>query len=111
MGPPLDGIGRRRSATYLRTKLVNPGKELSANFAVVQLTTRSGQKVSGIRLNEDTWSIQVREMNSKIHSLWKDDLSELKVEQRTMMPSYRDKLTSEELEDIVAHLVQMRGEL
>ncbi len=111
IGPPLDGIGLRRSASYLRTKLLDPGKELSANFAVVQLTTRSGEKVSGVRLNEDTWSIQVRDMSSKIHSLWKDDMSEFKVEQKTLMPSYRDRLTSQELEDIVTYLVQMRGEL
>ena len=67
--------------------------------------------MSGVRLNEDTWSIQVRDMSNKIHSLWKDDLSDLKVEQKTLMPSYRDRLTTQELEDLVAHLVQMRGEL
>jgi cytochrome c oxidase cbb3-type subunit III len=111
LGPPLDGVGRRRSATYLRTKLVDPGKELAGNFAVVQLSTQSGQKLSGVRLNEDTWSIQVRDMSSKIHSLWKEDLSELKVEQKTLMPSYRDRLTPQELEDIVAYLAHMRGEL
>lgn len=111
VGPPLDGIGRRRSATYLRTKLVDPGKELAGHFAVVQLTTKSGQKVSGVRLNEDTWSIQVRDMGSKIHSLWKDDLSYLKVELKTLMPSYRERLSNQELEDVIAHLVQMRGEL
>jgi putative heme-binding domain-containing protein len=111
IGPPLDGIGRRRSATYLRTKLVEPSKELSGNFAVAQLTTRSGQKVSGLRLNEDTWSIQVRDMSGRIHSFWKEELTEVKVEEKTLMTSYRDRLTAQELEDIVAYLVQLRGEL
>jgi cytochrome c oxidase cbb3-type subunit III len=110
IGPPLDGIGRRRSTTYLRTKLFDPGKELAGNFAVAQITTKSGQKLSGVRLNEDTWSIQVRDMSSKIHSFWKTDLSDLKVEQKTLMPSYRDRLTRQETEDIVAYLAQMRGE-
>jgi cytochrome c oxidase cbb3-type subunit III len=111
LGPPLDGIGRRRSATYLRTKLVDPAKELAANFALAQLTTKSGQRLSGVRLNEDTWSIQVRDMSSRIHSFWKEDVAELKVEEKTLMPSFRDRLAAQELEDIVAYLVQMRGEL
>jgi cytochrome c oxidase cbb3-type subunit III len=111
LGPPLDDIGRRRGATYLRTKLVDPAKELAGNFATVQLTTTTGQKLSGVRLNEDTWSIQVLDMSNKIHSLWKQDVSELKVERKTMMPSYRDRLSPTELNDIVAYLSQLRGEL
>jgi putative heme-binding domain-containing protein len=111
VGPSLDGIGRRRSATYLRIKLIEPAKELAGGFAIVQLTMQGGQKLSGVRMNEDTWSIQVRDMSNKLHSFWKHELADLKVEQKTLMPSYRDSLSPQELNDIVAYLTQMRGEL
>jgi cytochrome c oxidase cbb3-type subunit III len=104
LGPPLTDIGRRRSPAYLRTKLVNPGEELAANFKLVKLTTRSGQSMSGVLLNEDTWSIQLRDNNMGLHSFWKQDLTGLAVEQRTLMPSYAKRLNEQELTDVVAFL-------
>jgi cytochrome c oxidase cbb3-type subunit III len=110
LGPSLSDVGRMRSAAYLRAKLLEPDKDLSGNFALVRLTTPAGKKLSGIRMNEDTWSIQVRDMSGGLHSFWKQDLSDLKVESRTLMPSYRDRLSADELNDIVACLVGLRGE-
>jgi len=108
-GPALSDIGRRRSPAYLKTKLLEPEKDLGG-FSLVRLTTRNGQKISGIRLNEDTWSVQVRDMSSKLHSFWKQDLTQFEVEQRTLMPSYRDKFSEQELNDVIAYLAGLRGE-
>jgi cytochrome c oxidase cbb3-type subunit III len=108
-GPALSDIGRRRSPAYLKLKLLEPEKDLGG-FSLVRLTTRSGQKISGIRLNEDTWSVQVRDMSSNLHSFWKQDLTQFDVEQRTLMPSYRDKFSEQELNDVIAYLAGLRGE-
>jgi putative heme-binding domain-containing protein len=108
-GPALTDIGIRRSPSYIRTKLLDPDKDLSGNFSQVRLTTRNGHKVSGIRLNEDTWSIQVRDMSNRLHSFWKQDLIDLKVEQRTLMPSYREQLKDDQVNDVVAYLTGLRG--
>ncbi|MDQ6704497.1 MAG: hypothetical protein M3Z85_00895, partial [Acidobacteriota bacterium] len=62
-----------------------------------------------IRLNEDSWSIQVRAFNDQLHSFWKNDLKELKVNRRTLMPPYKDKLTTQEVNDVVAYLAGLRG--
>jgi putative heme-binding domain-containing protein len=110
MGPALTDIGRRRSPSYLRTKLTDPQKDISGGFSLVQLTTRGGQKLSGIRMNEDTWSIQVRDMSNRLHSFWKQDLTEFNVEQRTLMPSYSKKMNAQEIDDVVSYLSGLRGE-
>lgn len=109
MGPSLTDIGARRSPTYLKTKLTNPERELASNFSLVKLTTNTGQKMTGVRLNEDTWSIQIRDNNLGLHSFWKQDLSELTVEQRTAMPSYAKQLSEQERNDIVAFLAATGG--
>src|SRR5258708_7925733 len=79
MAPPLTDIGTHRSPAHLRGKLLDPANDIPEQFRLVDLTTRGGQKISGIRLNEDTWTIQVRDFTGKLHSFDKQDLAQLKV--------------------------------
>ena len=109
MGPSLSDVGVRRSPGHLRAKLLEPSGDIPEQFRIVELKTKSGQTVSGIRLNEDSWSIQVRGNDDKLHSFWKNDLQELKVERRTLMPSYKNRLSTQEVNDIVAYLAGLRG--
>ena len=108
-GPPLDGIGSRRSAAFLQTKLATPQAELPEMYRTVEAVTGSGSKISGVRMNEDTWTIQIRDSASRLHSLDKDALSSLKVERRSIMPSYKDRLTGGEFNDVIAYLSSLRG--
>ncbi|MDX1981838.1 MAG: c-type cytochrome [Bryobacteraceae bacterium] len=109
MGPALSDVGAKRSPAHLRNKLLKPESELPDDFRLVQLTAKDGRKISGVRLNEDTWSIQVRDFSDKFHSFWKQDLVETKVEKRTPMPSYQGLMTGEELDNVVAYLTSLRG--
>jgi len=108
LGPALHDIGTRRSPSYLRRKLLDPQRD-AAGFRQVALTTKSGGEVRGVVMNEDVFSIQLREMSGALRSFWKSDLEKLSVEQRTAMPSYRGKLTESEIEDLVAYLAGLRG--
>ena len=72
------------------------------------MTTRAGQQVSGVRINEDTWSIQVRDFSGKLYSFDKPDLSSLKIERRTTMPAYKGRFSAQEMDDVVAYLVSLR---
>lgn len=107
-GPALDDIGTSRSPSYLRQKLTDPNRD-AAGFYQVHLTTKDGKTIQGIRMNEDVFSIQLRDAGSRIYSFWKDELKDLRVDQATIMPSYRDRLSTQEIEDIVAHLASLRG--
>lgn len=107
-GPALSDIGRRRSPSYLRTKLMDPGKDIASDFSMVKLTTRDGNKITGVRLNEDTYSIQLLENSTRLRSFWKQDLVELVVERRTLMPSYKGQLTEQEMNDVVAFMGGLR---
>lgn len=110
LGPPLADVGARRSAAHLRAKLVSPGDNVPDDYRMVDLATSGGKKIKGIRLNEDSYTIQVRDAANKFYSFEKKDLTELKVEKRTMMPSYRTRLSPNELDDVVAYLSGLRGE-
>ena len=109
LGPSLTDIGARRGPRHLRAKLNDAASDIPDTWRMVDLTTRAGKKISGVRLNEDPYSIQLRDFTSGIHSFWKQDLRALKVERRTPMPSYQGKLTPAEIDDIVAYLSTLRG--
>jgi cytochrome c oxidase cbb3-type subunit 3 len=110
LGPQLADIGQRRGPAYLREKILDPSKAVPEQFRLVELKTKTGQAVSGIRLNEDTFSIQVRDLNDNLHSFWKEDLSEMKQDRRTLMPSYRGRLNDRELNDVITYLVGLKGD-
>ncbi len=110
MGPTLTGIGRRRGPGHLRAKLETPAADVPEYFRVVKLTTRQGQSVQGIRLNEDTWSVQLRDMSGKPQSYWKSDLTAFSSERRTLMPSFKGRFSEQEIDDLVAYLSSQRGD-
>ena len=124
VGPDLTEVGRRRSPIYLRRALVDPNADvpqsfnpfrsdisLPENFLYVRVVTRDGTETSGIRLNEDTFSIQIRELTGRIQSFFKSDLAELHKDfGKSPMPSYAMTFTPAELDDMVAYLVSLRGQ-
>jgi cytochrome c oxidase cbb3-type subunit III len=111
VGPPLTDIGSRRGASHLRSALLDPASSLPDEFLQVEAVTADGKRITGIRLNEDTWSIQLRDLSDHLLSFWKEDLASLEKQPgRSPMPSYRGRLSDKELDDFVAYLVSLRGD-
>jgi putative heme-binding domain-containing protein len=111
VGPSLTDIGSRRGAAHLREALLNPTASLPEEFLQVQAVTADGKRITGIRLNEDTWSIQLRDFSDHLLSYWKEDLASIEKQPgRSPMPSYRGRLSDQELDDLVAYLVSLRGD-
>jgi putative heme-binding domain-containing protein len=101
-GPDLTDIGARRSPSHLRQSLVEPEAVISGGFVLVELATKDGR-------NENTFSIQVRDFQDKIHSLRKGDLTQIKKELgKSTMPAYTN-WSSQELDDVVAYLYSLKG--
>ena len=107
LGPDLTAIGLSRSLGQLRRSIVAPEEEVAPEFWVLRARTPSGADVSGIRLNEDTFSYQYRDGNT-LRSVQKADLAEHRTERTSLMPSYAGKLTPDELEDILAFIATPR---
>jgi putative heme-binding domain-containing protein len=124
LGPDLTEIGLSRSPDYLRTALTDPEADVPTNispfradiripnnFLLVTVAAKNGQHITGVRVNEDTYSIQVLDLSGRIHSFFKSELVELhKYWGKSPMPSYRNVFSEEELNDMVAFLVLLRGE-
>ena len=123
LGPDLTDIGARRSAAYLRTSLLVPEADVPETFAVyrraifmpdnfllVRAVTGAGREITGVRMNEDAFTIQLRDFGDRIYSFRKDELRELHRDWgKSPMPGYRGVLSESELTDVVAYLASLRG--
>jgi cytochrome c oxidase cbb3-type subunit 3 len=110
MGPDLTEIGNRRSADFLRHTLLDPKSSIPAGYAFVEIVTTANQHISGFRLSEDTYSVQVRDLSGRLYSFFKTELSDYRQDTtRTPMPSFRTTLSDPEREDVVAYLLSLRG--
>jgi cytochrome c oxidase cbb3-type subunit III len=120
-GPELTNIGAFRPSDYLRQAIVDPGATLPRGvrtvpgrgfpeFLPVRVVTRDGQEIHGVRLNEDSFTIQIKDAGNRIYSFRKADLQTLDKETgQSMMPSYSGKLSGAELDDLVAYLWSQGG--
>jgi putative heme-binding domain-containing protein len=110
VGPDLSDIGARRNLAFLRESLINPEAAVPDGFLQVQLVTKNGSRMTGVRLNEDTFSIQIRDLSGGFRSFFKTELAELsKQPGKSPMPSYTGVFTASELDDVVAYLDSLRG--
>lgn len=113
MGPDLSAIGVKRRAAELREDLLEPAATLPragsfTQYLPVRVVTRDGREISGMRINEDAFSIQLRDLDDRLHSFRKSELQKLDRHfDRSLMPAY--SLPDDELEDLVAYLSSLRG--
>ena len=104
-GPDLTKIGLQRSPSHIKAAIRKPSANLPEGFLLVEATTASGETIEGIRVNEDTFSIQIKDATGHFHSLRKLDLKALnKLRGQTPMPAYEKTFSDSELDDLVAYL-------
>jgi cytochrome c oxidase cbb3-type subunit 3 len=121
LGPELTSIGAHRAPDYLRVAIVDPSATLPRGvmafpghgfneFLPVRVVTRDGREVRGVRLNEDSFTIQVRDAGNQLYSFRKADLQQLdKQIGQSLMPDYKSKIAGSDLDDLIVYLSSLGG--
>ncbi len=119
--PDLSNVGALRSGGYLRTTLLYPGSDLPQQHLFletggklddlfVHLVTKDGRTLDGTRVVEDSFRIVIEDAKGNFHSFDKSNLRELKEEPgKSLMPSYKGKLSDAQVNDLVAYLASLKG--
>ncbi len=107
-GPDLSLIGGARSLAHLRAAVVNPDEKVLPNQWRVEATTKSGAKVSGRLLNEDTYTFQLVDARQGLKSVAKADLASYEIVKKSAMPSYQSSIAGKDLDDLLAYLASLR---
>jgi putative heme-binding domain-containing protein len=109
VGPDLTNIGARRKRDDIERSILDPDAEVLAENRYVRVVTRDGATITGRILNEDTFTLQLIDSKEKLLSFQKADLTKFEFLKNSAMPSYRDKLSGDELSDLVGYLVSLKG--
>jgi putative heme-binding domain-containing protein len=108
-GPDLSDVGSARTLGTIQGMIVEPATYLLPINRTVRAVTRDGKVITGRRMNEDSYWVQLLDDNEKLVSLEKAQLKEYKVLTSPKMPAFKDKLSTEEVADLVAYLASLKG--
>jgi len=119
LGPDLTTTGSARSTDYLIDSVRNPSrrlaqglseamKEFSQEYETVNVETADGQKISGVILNEDHFTVQMLDLREQLHLFEKDKLRAFEKSRKSLMPAYdKNMLSDKDLQDILAFLLSV----
>jgi len=109
VAPDLTDIGAVRGPGSLLRSLTDPASQMMPIYRPVRAVTRDGTVINGRRLNEDTYTVQLIDDRERLVSLTKADLREFTVLTVSPMPSYKGKMSEDEIADVVAYLLTLKG--
>lgn len=109
VAPDLSDIGLARAAEALYRTLMDPSSAMMPINRPVRIAMNDGRAFAGRRLNEDTLTVQIIDDKEQLRSLAKRDIRTLTVDTTSPMPSYSTRLTADELSDVIAYLLTLKG--
>ncbi|MGH9717477.1 MAG: c-type cytochrome [Candidatus Acidiferrales bacterium] len=121
VGPELTRIGAMRGPTSLKGRLIDPGANLPQNgtgfysskwteYLMFRAVEKNGHVFNGMRVGESSFVIVLKDVSGQFHALWKPDLRSLEQEPgKSLMPSFKNSLSSAQMNDLVAYLMTLKG--
>ena len=108
-GPDLSDVGRMRHSTDIERAIVEPDFIVVPSNRYIRLVTRDGATITGRMLNQDMFTVQLIDSKEQLRSLARADLKEFTFLDKSPMPSFRGKLSAQEINDLVSYLVSLQG--
>jgi putative heme-binding domain-containing protein len=107
LGPDLSDIGARRAVRHIRQSIADPNADMPLDYRPVTVTDAKGTNISGIHLNEDEYSIHLRDLAGNLRSFMKSELKGMTLPRQSLMPAY-PALSATDLENLVAYLASLK---
>jgi putative heme-binding domain-containing protein len=109
LGPELSRVGSSRPRAVLSSKVRGTSDNIRPGYEAVTVVTRDGQRIRGVKKNEDEFSIQIVDMRERPQGYLKSNLTEIVNEPQSVMPAYgAEQLNDRALDDLLRYLSTLR---
>jgi len=102
----LTDYGRNHAADEILHAITTPDTPLVPSSQVVTVTTKAGQKLTGVLRNEDNFNLNLQSEDGRFYFLARSNVTEVHYTGHSLMPTdYSTRLSPKELDDIVSFLI------
>jgi putative heme-binding domain-containing protein len=106
LAPDLSAYGSSMSAKAIQDEIIRPDRFEVAGYRSAAVTTRDGDRFEGIVRNEDNFTLQLQTNDGSFHFFQKSELQSVAPLGHSAMPAdYRQRLSPEELNDLVSYIM------
>jgi putative heme-binding domain-containing protein len=110
LGPDLSRIGSARSRELMVRRIRGGIEGFRQGYEPVTLTPQSGPPISGVKKNEDLFSVQIMDTSERIQGYEKDKMKAVENGVRSAMPAFSsNRLSDADLDDVLRYLQTLRG--
>ena len=109
VGPDLSHIAGVRPAQFTIESILDPSREIASGYEQTLITTRAGQRITGIVKKEDARAIEVIDIEARTHRVAKAEIAERVPQKVSLMPeNFKEILTVAEFHDLLAFLLTLK---
>lgn len=102
----LTTYGQSHNEDAIIKAIVTPDNPLVPTSRVVEVRTKSGQKLTGVVRSEDNFNLELQTQDGRFHFLARNTLADVQYTDHSLMPhDYGTRLTPAELNDIASYLI------
>ena len=105
----MSDIGALRRTAEIEQSILDPNAEVLPQNRFYRVVTKQGETITGRLLNLDSFNVLLLDSKERLLSLQRSNLREADFMKDSPMPSYRGKLSTQELADVVAYLNSLKG--
>jgi putative heme-binding domain-containing protein len=109
LGPDLTDVGQFRRRVEIEKAIMDPGAEVRPENRSYRVVTRDGVTTVGRLLNHDTLMVLLIDDKQQLRAFNKADLRSHGFVLESPMPSYKGKISTDELADVVRYLASLKG--
>jgi putative heme-binding domain-containing protein len=110
LGPDLSRIGAARSRDTIALRIRGGVEGFRPGYEPVTVTPSDGPPISGVKKNEDLFSVQIMDTRERIQGYEKDKVKSVQNGSRSAMPPFGfDRLSEADLDDLLRYLQTLRG--
>jgi mono/diheme cytochrome c family protein len=105
---PVPPIGGDATVRQLAQSILDPNALVAVANRYVVLKMKDGKSVTAKLLSVDTFYYQIFDSSEKLANIPKENVREMTM--TSPMPSYKDKLSTQELADVISYLMSLKGQ-